>query len=113
MLLLFRKNKAQSTAEYAIVIGIVVAAAIAMQTYVKRGLQAGIKFAVDKAGSTATTAKNQYEPYYLQSTYTTEQTSGSTQSEELDATGKIIRGTDSGTKSRTGSQTTTSTTGAD
>lgn len=38
MLKLFNK-KAQSTAEYAVLVGLVVAAAIGMQTYVKRGLQ--------------------------------------------------------------------------
>lgn len=39
MLRLFRKAKAQSTAEYAILIGLVVATVIGIQTYVKRGLQ--------------------------------------------------------------------------
>jgi len=45
MLRLMRKG--QSTAEYAIVIGLVIAAAVAMQIYVKRGLQAKVKLAVD------------------------------------------------------------------
>jgi hypothetical protein len=39
MRIIFVKRKAQSTAEYAILIGLVVAAVIGMQTYVKRGLQ--------------------------------------------------------------------------
>ena len=40
-------HKGQSTAEYAIVIGLVIAAAVAMQIYVKRGLQAKVKLATD------------------------------------------------------------------
>ena len=42
-----RSSKGQSTAEYAIVIGLVIAAAVAMQVYVKRGLQGKIKDATD------------------------------------------------------------------
>jgi hypothetical protein len=57
----------QSTAEYAILIALVIGAAVAMQTYVKRSLQGGIKFAVDKVKKTT----NQYEPYYLESSYDT------------------------------------------
>ena len=44
------KRKGQSTAEYAIVIGLVIAAAVAMQVYVKRGLQGKMKDAVDDNG---------------------------------------------------------------
>jgi hypothetical protein len=85
-----------------------------MQTYVKRGLQGGIKFAVDKSGSIAANAKTQYEPYYTQSSYQTTATTGATQTEELDASSGILtRGSDSGEKSRTGSSTTTSTDNAD
>ena len=77
------KKKAQSTVEYAILIGIIVAAAMAMQTYIKRSLQAKQKDAADMltsvrgnisvaAGNTAGNAVSmrlsntyQYEPYYL------------------------------------------------
>ncbi|MBN2097048.1 MAG: class III signal peptide-containing protein [Candidatus Omnitrophica bacterium] len=69
MMRLFGK-RGQSTAEYAILFGLVVAVAIAMQTYVKRSLQGGTKFVVDKlidpVGQTG-----QYEPYYLKSAYQT------------------------------------------
>lgn len=86
------RAKGQSTAEYAIVFGVVVAALVAMQVYIKRGTQAQIKGGVDtftKAGTTdqtwlddagitganyAVTMKstaNQYEPYYAQSKYDT------------------------------------------
>ena len=67
-------RKGQNTAEYAILIGLVVAAAIAMQTYVKRGLQGRIRDAVDHVGAegdvggvTLNFSGKQYEPYYLQS----------------------------------------------
>ncbi|MBU3934108.1 MAG: hypothetical protein KKH11_05535 [Candidatus Omnitrophica bacterium] len=60
-------KKAQNTAEYAILIGLIVAAAVAMQTYVKRGLQGRLKDGVDElAEKTA-----QYEPYYLSSDFQT------------------------------------------
>lgn len=85
----FLKNKkAQNTAEYAIIIGLVVAAAAAMQTYVKRGLQGGMKFAVDKAGKLGGT--DQYEPYYLESSYETT-TSKYKDTEETKAGGEVER----------------------
>jgi len=66
MLRLMRKG--QSTAEYAIVIGLVIAAAVAMQVYVKRSLQAKVKDAVDYSDSAATMlTTSQYEPYYSES----------------------------------------------
>ena len=72
MLLLMRKG--QSTAEYAIVIGLVIAAAVAMQVYVKRGLQAKIKAGTDYTDSDSSSvlagSATQYEPYYLQSNIT-------------------------------------------
>lgn len=40
-------------AEYAVLIGIVAAALLAMQIYAKRGLQAGLKTAADQIGSQA------------------------------------------------------------
>ena len=73
---LLQKNKAQSTAEYAILIALVVAAVVGMQTYVKRGLQARTHDATvdyttavsgaagwsDRApGRDAVAMKNQYE----------------------------------------------------
>ena len=61
-------RKGQNTAEYAILIALVIAAAVAMQTYVKRSVQGGVKYTVDrlKSGNTGT---GQYEPYYLESEY--------------------------------------------
>jgi Flp pilus assembly pilin Flp len=70
MLRILRNKRAQTTAEYAILIGLVVAALLAMQTYVKRGLNAKMKDGTDAytalaVGEGATT---QYEPYYLNQT---------------------------------------------
>ena len=74
-----RKLKGQSTAEYAILIGLVIAAAVAMQIYVKRALQGrihrGVQFLADYTGDQAANvglAMNrytQYEPYYLRSNF--------------------------------------------
>lgn len=63
--MLRRLRKGQSTAEYAIVIGLVIAAAIGMQVYVKRSIQGKIKDAVDTNDPAATfLTTKQYEPLY-------------------------------------------------
>jgi len=64
-------KKAQSTAEYVIVLGLIVAAVVAMQTYVKRGMQGKIKDATDYTDPAATGVfkTKQYEPGYVQSTF--------------------------------------------
>ena len=66
-------RKGQNTAEYAILIALVIAAAVAMQTYVKRGIQGRVADAVDHApatndiaGSPIQFTTKQYEPYYTQ-----------------------------------------------
>src|SRR5580698_9047243 len=78
MLRNFLKNrKAQNTAEYALLIALVVAGVIAMQTYAQRALQARIHDASQyMATSTSTDANGntignstQYEPYYMQTNY--------------------------------------------
>ncbi|VAX37508.1 hypothetical protein MNBD_UNCLBAC01-564 [hydrothermal vent metagenome] len=68
---LIKNKKAQNTAEYAILISLVVAGIIAMQTYAQRALQARVRDAgqylateTSDMGST-----NQYEPYYLSTDY--------------------------------------------
>jgi hypothetical protein len=67
------KRKGQNLAEYSILIAIVVAAAVAMQVYVRRGLQGRVADAVDHAPTTDNVANapivfdtKQYEPYYLE-----------------------------------------------
>lgn len=72
MLRNFLKNrKAQNTAEYALLIALVVAGVIAMQTYAQRALQARVHDASQYLQSTTNTIGNstQYEPYYKQSNY--------------------------------------------
>ena len=68
---LAKNKKAQNTAEYAILISLVVAGIIAMQTYAQRALNARVRGAAiyltnqtSQLGSTL-----QYEPYYLNSDY--------------------------------------------
>ena len=65
------KRKGQNIAEYSILIALVIAAAVAMQVYVKRGIQGRVADAVDYAPTTDIMevsvnigATKQYEPYY-------------------------------------------------
>jgi Flp pilus assembly pilin Flp len=72
MLRNFLKNrKAQNTAEYALLIALVVAGVIAMQTYAQRAMQARIHDASTYMSQTTNTigSSTQYEPYYMQSDY--------------------------------------------
>jgi len=68
---LLKNKRAQQTAEYALLISLVVAAVIAMQTYAQRAIQARIR---DAAQHMATETNelgttNQYEAYYQSSAY--------------------------------------------
>lgn len=73
MFIKLNKRNGQTTAEYAILIALVVGAAMAMQVYVKRGLNSRIKDAVDHTGAGGVvggqqlsfTQEGQYEPYYM------------------------------------------------
>jgi Flp pilus assembly pilin Flp len=51
------KRRAQSTLEYSLIVAVVVGALIAMQVYVKRGVQGRLKSATDDIGE-------QYSPGY-------------------------------------------------
>jgi hypothetical protein len=66
MLNMLNKKKAQNTAEYAILIALVVGGVIAMQTYAQRALQGRIRDANvtmrDQSNALGNTL--QYEPYY-------------------------------------------------
>lgn len=68
---LIKNKKAQQTAEYALLISLVVAAVIAMQTYAQRTIQARIRdasqYLATETSELGTT--NQYEPYYLETDY--------------------------------------------
>lgn len=92
-----RRERGQSTGEYAILFGVVIAAVVAMQLYVKRGAQAQLKMGVDvftKAGSGTQTggqsfalssSTSQYEPYYAKSYYKTLSESKETENIDLSA----------------------------
>jgi len=58
------RKKAQSLTEYGILIGIVTAALIAMQVYIKRGIQGRIKDLADQLSAT------HYEPHNVEANYT-------------------------------------------
>jgi hypothetical protein len=85
MLKHFRNRKGQNTAEYAILIALVVGGVIAMQTYAQRALQGRIRDAsvqfrdqtmgMDSANSATTL---QYEPYYTNVVTNLQKTSTST-----------------------------------
>lgn len=79
-------KKAQTTAEYAILIALVVGAVVAMQVYVKKGIQGRIRDVVDHTGSggevageNLTLSGDQYEPYYLSATGSTSQQATNTE----------------------------------
>jgi Flp pilus assembly pilin Flp len=110
MLRNFLKNrKAQNTAEYALLIALVVAGVIAMQTYAQRALQARIHdasiYMANNGGGTNSNAignSAQYEPYYLQSNYDVY-----TNSQDNQRLGQGLVGADSqSNRSRLGGQTT-------
>lgn len=89
-------KRAQTTAEYAVLIALIVGAVIAMQIYVRRGLQGRIRDAVDHVGAggdigggSLVFSSEQYEPYYLVSNATTNQTTNET--ENLETEGSVDR----------------------
>ena len=104
MLRNFLKNrKAQNTAEYALLIALVVAGVIAMQTYAQRALQARVHDAavyMAGAGNGVLGSNTQYEPYYLNSSY-----NSTTNSEETKLLGNDLIAASSNTEStRNGQQ---------
>ena len=78
---LLRNKKGQNTAEYAILISLVVAGIIAMQTYAQRALQSRVRdagqFLAAETSDLGTTV--QYEPYYLETNYTVQRDENDTQ----------------------------------
>jgi uncharacterized protein (UPF0333 family) len=90
-------KRAQTTAEYAILIAIVVGAVVAMQVYVKRGLQGRVRDVVDMVDSNGAAGNyknvlsgDQYEPYYMVSTANTAQNQYGTQN--LKTAGQVVTG---------------------
>ena len=78
---LMKNKKAQNTAEYAILISLVVAGIIAMQTYAQRALQARVRDAGQylKDSTVLLGTSTQYEPYYLTTNYTVTRNESETQ----------------------------------
>ncbi len=74
---LLKSKLAQTTAEYALLIALVVAAVIAMQTYAQRAIQARIRGAAQYMVNGTSELGNavQYEPYYTESSYKVDRSS--------------------------------------
>ena len=97
MLRLLGKKRASATAEFAILIGVIVGAALAMQTYVKRAWQSNLKHYADELSYEG----RQYEPYYLSSSFNS--ASDDSQSTSTALGGGVTRETNKKTQ-RTGQQ---------
>ena len=104
---LLKNKKAQNTAEYALLIALVVAGIIAMQTYAQRALQARVKDASSFMTTNTTfpgiTSTNQYEPYYQKTDY--QVTSDTADSKHLGD--GLVRMDSASQRVRTGNQQTT------
>lgn len=120
--MLRNRKEGQSTVEYALIIGVIVAALVGMQTYVKRGLQAryhdGMNFLATEVatapdGVAALGATGQYEPYYQASDYSV--TQDRDENEVVGIRGDTDRtiNTDSRTRAINGFEESQDTTGAD
>ena len=99
-------RKGQSTLEWITLFAVVVGAAVAMQVYVKRGLQGRVKDAVDYTGDTTgagvTFKTAQYEPYYQESTMNVSSDRG--YQDSIGASGNLTRSAiTEETKRKTGS----------
>lgn len=92
---MFMSKKGQSTLEYAIIVVVIVAALLAMQVYIKRGVQGKLRSSTDDVGE-------QYSPQITTGQYTT--TTGSTQHETVTAGGGTTTQVTRGQQSRTGSE---------
>lgn len=103
-------RRGQNTAEYAILIGVIVAAAIAMQVYIRRGMQARVKDAVDytknmdqdSSFNFVNQSMVQYEPYYYQSNLET--TQAGNVAEALQQGGGLVKDSMTDVTQRTGNQ---------
>jgi uncharacterized protein (UPF0333 family) len=105
---MFKRNKrGQNVAEYSILIALVIAAAVAMQTYVKRSVQGRVKDASDARIAPPgelnfTWNSTQYEPYYVDSCSSIQ--SAANRTEDVQANGATQRnGINEGTIRKQGS----------
>ncbi|MFA6358484.1 MAG: hypothetical protein WCY09_07505 [Candidatus Omnitrophota bacterium] len=90
------RKKGQSTLEYVILIGFVVAALIAMGVYMKRGIQGKLKESTDQVGE-------QYSAGYTTSTYTT--TTDMSQTESMASGGRTTTTINKNEQRKSGSET--------
>ena len=86
-------SKGQSTAEYAIVIALVLGAVVGMQTYVRRAINARVADASDgvlpdtQLTANAGTRRYQFEPNYSDSDFTTQSQLGTAAAATADSIG--------------------------
>ncbi|MDP3723323.1 MAG: hypothetical protein Q8R91_07495 [Candidatus Omnitrophota bacterium] len=106
------RERGQSTAEYAIVFAVVLAALVGMQVYVKRGINARTKVVSDhkavefwtELGQPAEPDPTQYEPYYASSDF--DVTRDAAQTEHVESGGVVKRTGVSDATTREGEQIT-------
>jgi Flp pilus assembly pilin Flp len=96
MFIRLRGKKGQNTLEYAVIIAVVVAGLIAMQTYIKRGVQGKLRSSTDSIGE-------QYSPSNTTGTYTT--TTSSVSEEVVTTAGVTTTNVTTGNQTRFGSET--------
>ncbi|MCX5698285.1 MAG: hypothetical protein NTX01_01100 [Candidatus Omnitrophica bacterium] len=94
--MLYLRTKAQSTLEYVILIGFVVAALIAMGVYMKRGTEGKLRESADQIGE-------QYEARNTTNFYVT--TTGTVQHESLTGDGHIVTDITYNNQTKTGNET--------
>ena len=96
-----RNRRGQSTAEYAIVIALVLGALVGMQTYVRRAINARLADASDgvlpptQLGAdpvTGTPTHYQFEPNYQESDFTTASRLGSAADQTVPSTTTMVAG---------------------
>lgn len=95
---MIRNRQGQSTVEYALLVGIIVAAALAMQVYVKRGTMGKMRDAADQIGE-------QYDPYTTTHTYNTNYVSA--RGEKTATTGKMDTTLTNEERTKSGTEDTT------
>jgi len=94
---MFNRNKAQSTLEYALVIAAVIGALLAINAYMKRGVQGRLKESTDQIGKQFDASESYTSAWKAASSGTTttvetrEKNTGTTTS-EVNAAEKVTRG---------------------
>ncbi len=91
----YERTKGQSTLEYVILIGFVVAALIAMGVYMKRGVSGKLRDSTDQIGE-------QYDPRLTTSNYTVK--SRMQQHEDLSSKGEVTTNIQVNTQNRSGNE---------